>query len=87
MISTLNWRGLLNGSAETVVYVKVLLVVEMLGKSIFAVMASVTELDTSQLTVYGDVPSVQLAVQLTLCPTSSLAELGQELSVGVVVEV
>ena len=45
---TLNLSGLLAVSADTVVYVKVLLVVDTPVNSMFAVVASVIELEISQ---------------------------------------
>ena len=81
---TLNFSGLFDVSALTVVYVKVFVVDATPVKSMFAVIASVALFDISQLYVYGEVPPVNDAVQLTVCPTSSFADDGQFDSVGVV---
>ena len=80
---TLNFSGLFDVSALTVVYVKVFVVDATPVKSMFAVIASVALFDISQLYVYGLVPPDTVAVQLTVCPTSSADEDGQEDKVGV----
>ena len=81
---TLNFSGLFDVSALTVVYVKVFVVDATPVKSMFAVIASVALFDISQLYEYGLVPPVNDAVQLTVCPTSNFADDGQFDSVGVV---